>query len=309
MRLGICVVYLVQEESEPLLELHLRQIRRCTTVPYTLYASANRLLPRFRERIERERGLVVCAMETTDRRSVAEHSYYLDGLLAAAVADGATRLVTLHVDSFPVRTGWVEKLETMLSPRCPAAAVLRRENGDRFLPFHACLYFTREFYERCQPRFLTPPEVAGAPAYRRYAARLGNVTDSGVGFGFALHRNGLTWHPLLRSNRHDDHYLLAGIYGDLVFHLGAAARAAQRAFRGDRRRVPLAARPLWWLRRGIRFRPLRRLLRPVFRSVGDRNEEAFAMIRSRLFADPDGYLERLRSGGAAETGPDLPARE
>ena len=47
MKLGIIVVYLVDEDNEKLLELHLKKIKENTTSPYTVYAGINMLLPQF----------------------------------------------------------------------------------------------------------------------------------------------------------------------------------------------------------------------------------------------------------------------
>ena len=54
MKLGIGVVHILNEASEPLLDLHLRQIKQYTTVPYTIYANVNRLEPKYRQRLERQ---------------------------------------------------------------------------------------------------------------------------------------------------------------------------------------------------------------------------------------------------------------
>src|SRR5262245_41559932 len=118
MRLGIVVVYLVQPDDGPLLDLHLRQIDRCQTVPFVLEARVQRLAPVFRPRLEAQRFVKVCQVPPTELRWGAEHAYYLDRLVEAAISDGATHVVTLHVDSFPIRTGWVEELLQRVTGAC-----------------------------------------------------------------------------------------------------------------------------------------------------------------------------------------------
>ena len=109
MKLGILVVYLVAEEDERLLEIHLSQIEKTTSVPFRIYAAANRLLPRLRERIENLPYVSIYEFPTTTLRGSHEHAYYLDRLAETAVADGASHICTLHVDSFPVCAGWGPK--------------------------------------------------------------------------------------------------------------------------------------------------------------------------------------------------------
>jgi len=81
MKLGIVVVYLVAEEDEALLDLHLSQIDKCTQAPHCTYASANRLLPRFRARIEQFPHIRICDVPDTGLRDSQEHAYYLDRLI------------------------------------------------------------------------------------------------------------------------------------------------------------------------------------------------------------------------------------
>src|SRR6185503_10646070 len=137
---------------------------------------------------------------------------------------------------------------------------------------------------------------------------------------WALHQQGLDWHPLLRSNRVDDHFLLAGIYGDLVFHLGAFSRdkdfrrealsgAVDLPFRllPPRRRLLRALAPaLPWARRSLdRWLASEEALTLSLR----RNREVYERIRAELLADPEGYISYLRSGSrtAESSGAALPA--
>src|SRR5574342_883265 len=145
MKLGIVVVYLVNEEDDRLVELHLEKIQKHTTVPYVIYAGANRLLPKFRSRLEQHAEVRICSLVSTDLQGDREHAFYLDQLVQIAIDDGVTHIVTLHTDSFPIRDGWAEDLDARLG-------------GARFAtvaygPYTACLFFRREFYIENQPRF------------------------------------------------------------------------------------------------------------------------------------------------------------
>jgi len=76
MKLGIVVVYLVKEEDEKLLDLHLTQIDKHTEMPYTIYGSVNRLLPKFRKKLEKHPKVKLCECPSMDLRSTREHTFY-----------------------------------------------------------------------------------------------------------------------------------------------------------------------------------------------------------------------------------------
>src|ERR1700730_4179926 len=152
MKLGILVVYLVAEDNEQLLEMHLSQMEKNTRVPFCIYAAANRLQPRFRERIERLPYIKICPIPDTDLRGRDEHPYYLEWLVKAAVLDEATHICTFHVDSFPVQAGWAEEVAAKLCGDCVLVAIQRDKETDR-KPVTEFMMFTREFYLAHRPTF------------------------------------------------------------------------------------------------------------------------------------------------------------
>ena len=127
MKLGIAVVYMVLPDEEELVDLHLRQIERHTRVPFTLYAATNRLPTNLRDRLAAKPYVRVCSIPTTDLRGGLEHAYYLERLIAKAIEDNATHVVTLHVDSFPIRSAWATDLAAKLSYNYAFAAIVRDE--------------------------------------------------------------------------------------------------------------------------------------------------------------------------------------
>lgn len=140
MTLGIVVVYQVREENERLLDLHLSMIDRHTRVPYTIYGTANKLPARLREKLEAHTHVTICDFPTTDLTGSMEHSYYLDRLVKVATDAGVSHVATLHVDSFPIRSDWVEVLTETLSRPCALAAVVVDEASDR-KPHTSCCCF------------------------------------------------------------------------------------------------------------------------------------------------------------------------
>ena len=307
MKLGLFAVYLLKDQAGPLLQLHLDWITRHTRVPYTIYGAPLRLKPSFRDQLlQHPRVKLVEVPPVAEPNISREHAYYLDRLVEAAMHDGVTHLCALHVDSFPVRDGWAEELAAQIQGDCIGAAILRAENGDRILPHPSGFLFSRAFQERFQPRFFAPPAVTASASYQDFKARYRSEMDSGFGYAFAIHRHKLKWKPLLRSNRHNDHYLMAGVYGDTFFHLGAAART-ERRFRGDYRGqgaswhvrwVRAAERAGRWLPEALRCRLANGSLNRtrLLEAAEAANHACFERIYQRLLDDPDRYLKLLRTG-------------
>ena len=309
MKLGIVVVYLVSDRMGPLLDLHLRKIEECTDVPYTIYGSVNRLLLKYRRILDRRPHVqtfqISPAYEEAEesaryvkgissRVAATENGYYFDRLVDLAIADGVTHLCTLHVDSFPIRPGWVDHLLERTRDSVPVAAMLRAENGDTMLPMPACLFCTRQFVETAKPQFTITPETEELPDWPPFLERYSGEFDTGFGYAFALHRHGMGFSPLRRSNRRNDHYLFAGVYDDVVFHLGAAARmdagdpwvVFRGAWRGEGQASEYAA---------ARTDAERRQL---IEASDLENRRTFEDIWEELIRNPDAYIDSLRSGEA-----------
>jgi hypothetical protein len=244
----------------------------------------------------------VCECEHTDLRDALEHGFYLEQLVKCAVQDDVTHIATLHVDSFPISSHWAEGLASKLSERCVLAAT-----GT------ACMFFHRDFYLKYRPTFHLSSGQLSSQAFKNYLAESGLPYElryvSGIGYCFTIYREGLTWHPLVRSNRGEDDYRFGGIYDDLIFHLQSANRKA-RGFAGDDEQlfeigkvrkalVNLRKRCAPLLPDKLRLQVDNFLPRAVvdfFFPQYRLNDEAFRVVRERLLNDPESYLTFLRTG-------------
>jgi hypothetical protein len=310
------VVYLVNEEDEALLDLHLSMIGRYTGLPYRIYGSVNRLSTRFLPKLESHAHVEVCRYPSTDLRGFPEHAYYLDRLVETAVRDDCSHVVMLNVDSFPVRKSWASALAGYLDEHCVLAGVKRVENHDN-KPHPSCIFFHRDFYLQYRPSLILSEDQLRSPEVRRYLEESGAIHDTGVGYGFKLFSKGLGWHPLLRSNRAEDHYIIASVYGDIIFHLGGATRE-KKIHLPERRLIDegMDKIPVRLLSRMMRLvsgavpeaagRKLERLrlslLFPAVDKELQSSERAYERARRRLLDDADGYLEYLRHGAADQVG-------
>jgi len=314
MKLGIVVVYLVEEKNKKLLDLHLRQIEEHTRVPYRIYASTNRLSPDFRPRLEQHPHVQICKCPTTTLRGSEENSFYLEHLVKMAIKDNATHLVTLHVDSFPVRSGWAQELAKKLSEQCVLAAIMRKEDNDQ-KPHPACLFFHRDFYLTYHPTFRVSRFELSSPKYKQYVQEFKHIGDSGVGYGFKTYSEGLSWYPLLKSNRREEHYLFASIYGDLVFHLGSATdkykltHADILRINKNKTKNPLnillfLGSVLFSSRvKGIVISVVPKQFMGSYRDASAANEDVYEYARKQLLEKPDSYLNYLRTGSRLQKGP------
>jgi hypothetical protein len=303
MKLGILVVYLVAEEDERLLDIHLAQIEKTTTVPFRIYAAANRLLPRFRDKIEKLSYISICQIPTTEFRGSCEHAYYLDRLAKIAVDDGATCICTFHVDSFPLRTGWAERVTAELNENCVLAGIERTKRDRK--PVTEFMIFTREFYIAHRPTFLLTESEMASAEYQRYAGSCPHVPDSGTGYGFKLWSQGLSWFPLKRVDSDHGRHPTGALYEDLFFHLVGASRDR---FEADV--IPSkirVARVLSLLRVFAKaVVPTKLWLRlnrmnAVFRWAETHwarplHGRAFVKNRNQLLADPERFLSSIESG-------------
>jgi len=335
MRLGIAVVYLVSKENERLLDLHLSQIERHTQVPYVIYGSVNRLLPQFRTKLERHPKVRLCECPGTDLRGSEEHSFYLERLVRTAIEDGATHVVTLHVDSFPIRLGWAEELAEKLSDSRPFAAPSYRA-------YTACLFFHQDFYLKYQPTFLLSEVDRSSERYKEFCRKCEHIPDSGIGYCFKAFSEGISWYPLRESNKGDPRFgFFSTIYGDLVFHLSSAAYSendqspknavilkkssflpVRKLGEATRFLIPGRVRDRAWNQIGIPICGM--FLRGVIQysrnqrksagGIGLRisknamgwvwnqfgisiiSKPAFESVKSQLLEDPESYLNSLRSG-------------
>ena len=301
-RLAILVVYVVRDGGdERLLDLHLERVARHTATPYTLYAATPRVSARARQTLGARPEVRLVPTGDAEQRGSREHAYHLDALLHTALADAPSHVVTLDLDSFPIADDWLARLLAVAPEESGVAGILRAENLDTALPHPSCLLMPASLPAR-HP-FSFSPDTDGTPGFRRFLRERHQAADTGIRLARLLDRLGLSWGRLVRTNTRDLHPLIAGIYGDCVFHLGAGARdslfrrdlAVSRAHRLteplDRLPVPTPLRP-------AKQRLLRTLRRPAERRIIAVNGEAAARARAWLTRDPDGLFAYLRGDPA-----------
>lgn len=308
-RLAVLTVPFIRDpDDERLLALHLDRITRHTDVALTIHVDARNTTPGARAQLEAHEAVVLHDVADDADPGSRQHARILDGLLTAARESDATHFATFDMDSFPIVDGWLTRV-LAVTPDAPVAAVLRKENGDVCLPHPSCTVLTREFVETHPVSF--SPDSDGTPEFREFLRSTGQAGDTGIRLAHLLWREHTPWTRLLRSNRVDLHPVIAGIYGDLVFHLGAGTRAA--LFRLDARRSwafrlsdPLERLPVGDGRlRTAKKAVLAKIRRPAAGRLIEANRSAGLAARAWLLRDPDGLFAHLRGeDGPGAAAPD-----
>lgn len=187
------------------LSLTLGQIRRHTdTSDYEVLLYDNANWPEQRARISEFPNVRIVA---GDRE--LPHAEALD-FLADATSPDVEVLVTLDTDAFPIHDEWLPTLLDKIDGGCALVGVWRDEMSPVLEPFihPSCLAIRRD-------RFFRLEGVSFAKSY-----------DIDVGYNIfeELKSEGEQYYPLSRSNARNIHFLLGGIYGDLIYHQGSGSR-------------------------------------------------------------------------------------
>jgi len=149
-----------------------------------------------------------------DRLLERSHPAALD-YLARRVSADFDYIVTLDNDSFPIREDWLDLLVGSCESGAALAGVYRDEMAPAIAPFiHVsglCL----------RPRDLRALDVSFG---RDARPEIEHNQDVGQRITYELTRRGRTIAPLRRSNEVNVHFLIGGIYGDVIYHHGAGSR-------------------------------------------------------------------------------------
>lgn len=125
-------------------------------------------------------------------------------------------LMFLDGDAFPIAPVG-DFVEEQLA-RYPLAAIRRDESVGDVQPHPSFCVTTVGFWRDLGGDWSHGPEWAWTDAEGR------TVDDVGGKLLWLLRERGIQWRPILRTNRHDLHPVLFGVYEDLIYHHGAAFR-------------------------------------------------------------------------------------
>lgn len=298
MKLGIVVVYLVSEDNEKLLNIHLEKIIENTAAPFALYAGTNMLLPQFVDKLKQYSFINLCDCnkyegKNEERRGAKEHSHYLEQLIKIAINDGVTHIVILHPDSFPIKVGWEKHLAKKLSESSVLASIFPAMSG--------CTFFTRDFYAKYEPRLLPSAQEESSTSWINFqkANQAINLVETGMGYSYKAYLEKLTWYRLKRTNKGEYHNHFGSIFDDIIFHLGSASEYQNRPMKGYTKISffhcfkRLASKRL---PNSIKYKLKNSLPLTVLYPEIEKNKDAFLKSREALINETEEFINFLRNG-------------
>lgn len=195
----------VHYRSPRWIAIQARELRRHLGGPYRVWASLDGIDPGYAEYFDR----------VVDHPGGHDDKLNRLALEISAEAADDDLLLFLDGDAFPIADPGL--LISAGLADAPLLAVRRAENFDDPQP-HPCF---------CVTRVATWRELPGdwSPGYTWPGPEGEPTTDIGANLLRRLELSGTPWTQVLRSNRHDLHPLLFGVYGDVVYHHGAGFRS------------------------------------------------------------------------------------
>ena len=224
-KIGYVCAYYVPEGYAWLAKLQLEKISEFTQYNFKVYGVDIRLPGETRSLLLQHSNV---DLQLGQQHSFAnrEHAAALKLGCQRAIDDGCDVVVTLDVDSFPISPDWSKFLCFFHQGNHEVAAIQRTENGDTYLTHPSMIAIKKSFLQRSEFDFYPDPEFLSTPEMKQFQeATKQSRTDTGIGLAYELWRKGAEWTKLERSNMTNFHYLMGGVYGDLIYHVGAMSRA------------------------------------------------------------------------------------
>jgi hypothetical protein len=224
----------------PWIALCLRQIERHSQGwDYQVFVFDNSHLPAHRtamrafERVRVRPGALVAALGRLANRVPGpyigrlferRHASALDYLAKKVPAD-FDYVVTLDNDSFPIREDWLDVLVSACQKGAAAAGVYRDEMAPDVDPF---IHVSGLCVKREDLRALNVSFGKDIPFLNeQYKHDKDHNQDVGQKITYEFIRLGRPRAELHRSNRVNYHFVMGGIYGDVIYHHGAGGRRAK----------------------------------------------------------------------------------
>ena len=223
---AILCVYYVDDSTKWIVDLQLKCIEQYSErYDYTIYTCITKGDVWLTDKLQSQDHLVLLEAESESKNPSKQHGDSLTLLFDAAKQQGHNMIVTLDMDSFPINSNWLLDMRQQTENCDGVSAVHRIENGDKFLPHPCGAAFSKQFIDNVDFSFYPPEALLANDEFRQFLSLTKQRVDTGAGLAFELWKNKLSWHPIMRSNKQDLHYLIAGVYGGIIFHLGATSRA------------------------------------------------------------------------------------
>jgi hypothetical protein len=196
----------------PWIRLCLERLERHTRgSSYDILVWDNTFFPEHLELLEADPRVSVFSERESEKD--IRHGRALDRLLHEVAAE-TEYVVTLDTDSFPIRDGWLENMLGRLDQGASLAGIWRDEMAPRIRGYvhPSCLAARRETLVELGVDFARKQGVHRVDVGQ-------NITNAVLAAGGKISR-------LRRSNARNMHFLMGGVYGDIVYHHGAGSRHA-----------------------------------------------------------------------------------
>ena len=210
-RIAFLVVYVFDDNTRPLFDIHLQRLRQHTSLDFRIFAAAGKLSHEHREYVSANPEIEIIDCQVPAEYSVrAEHSHCLMKLAESAMSRNFTHCMCLHLDSFPIADRWIEILLGKLDDDAKLAVIL--PNG-----YSAGLLFSREYYDRYRPTMLVSEEERETDTFTNFTRTFPSIdhVETGLGYLYRAWSEDVPWIAIETDNNRK-------IYGGLLFHMVGA---------------------------------------------------------------------------------------